>query len=111
MKVSVGMEMAKGEHYAQAITTDGVELFGQPVQNDQATIETMLNDAAVHGPVAVIIDMTSAGAQLILGVMAQRKVPVAYVSGLVMRRAADLYAGAVYAGKLNWNLLTTITPH
>ncbi len=29
-----------------------------------------------------------------LGVMAQHQVPVAYVSGLVMRRAADLYAGA-----------------
>ena len=94
IKVFVGVDMAKGEHYAQAITTDGEELFARPVQNDQAAIEKMLDAAAVHGPVAVIIDMTSSGAQLILGVMAQRGVPVAYVSGLVMRRAADLYAGA-----------------
>ena len=93
-KVFVGVDMAKGDHYAQAITTDGVELFSRPVQNDQAAIETMLDEAAVHGPTAVVLDMTSAGAQLLLGVMAQRRVPVAYVSGLVMRRAADLYAGA-----------------
>ena len=94
IKVFVGVDMAKEEHYAQAITTDGEELFSRPVQNDQAAIEKMLDAAVVHGPVAVIINMTSSGAQLMLGVMAQREMPVAYVSGLVMRRAADLYAGA-----------------
>ena len=94
IRVFVGVDMAKGEHFAQAITTDGVELFSRAVSNDQAALEKMLTDAAVAGPVAVVVDMTSAGAQLLLGVMAQHQVPVAYVSGLVMRRAADLYAGA-----------------
>lgn len=94
IKVFVGVDMAKGEHYAQAITTEGVELFARPVPNDQAAIEKMLDDATVGGRVAVVVDMTSAGAQLMLGVTAQRQVPVAYVSGLVMRRAADLYAGS-----------------
>ena len=93
-EVFVGVDMAKGDHYAQAITVDGVELFSRSVRNDQAAIETMLDEAAVHGPTAVVLDMTSAGAQLLLGVMAQRRVPVAYVNGLVMRRAADLYAGS-----------------
>ena len=94
IEVFVGVDMAKEEHYTQAITTDGMELFSRPVCNDQAAIEKLLNDAQAHGPAAVVIDMTSAGAQLMLGVMAQNRVPVAYVSGLVMRRAADLYAGA-----------------
>ena len=92
--VFIGVDMAKDEHYAQAITTRGDELFARPVGNDQAAIETMLNDTADHGQVAVVIDMTAAGAQLLLGVLTQRQVPVAYVNGLVMRRAADLYAGA-----------------
>ena len=94
IEVFVGVDMAKEEHYAQAITTQGVELFSRPVQNDQAAIEAMLNKASAHGRVAIVVDMTSSGAQLLLGVMAQQRVPVAYVSGLVMRRAADLYAGA-----------------
>ena len=93
-EVFVGVDMAKGEHYAQAITTQGVELFARPVSNDQAAIEAMLNQASAHGRVAIVVDMTSSGAQLLLGVMAQQGVPVAYVNGLVMRRAADLYAGA-----------------
>ena len=92
--VFVGVDMAKGDHYAQAITSDGEELFAGPVRNDQAAMEAMLDRAQAHGRAAVVIDMTSAGAQLMLGVMARRQVPVAYVSGLVMRRAADLYAGA-----------------
>ena len=94
IEVFVGVDMAKEEHYAQAITTQGAELFSRPVTNDQAAIEAMLNQASAHGRVAIVVDMTSSGAQLLLGVMAQQGVPVAYVNGLVMRRAADLYAGA-----------------
>ena len=92
-EVFVGVDMAKSEHYAQAVTIGGVEVFGRPVLNDQSDIEAMLDAAAELGPVAVVIDMTASGAQLLLAVAAQRGVPVAYVTGLQMRRAADLYAG------------------
>jgi transposase len=93
-EVFVGVDMAKVEHYAQAITTEGVELFGRPIDNDEAAIEAMLDDAGEHGSVAVVIDMTASGAQLLLAIAAQRGVPVAYVTGLQMRRAAELYAGS-----------------
>ncbi len=89
--VFVGVDMAKEDHYAQAITANGEELFSGPVPNDQAAIEELLDRAETHGRAAVVIDMTSSGAQLLLGVTAHRQVPVAYVSGLVMRRAASLY--------------------
>ncbi len=92
-EVFVGVDMAKAEHYAQAITTGGVEVFDRPIDNDQATIEAMLDDAGEHGTVALVIDMTASGAQLLLKVAAERGVPVAYVTGLQMRRAAELYAG------------------
>jgi len=92
-EVFVGVDMAKAEHYAQAITADGVEGFGRPIDNDQAAIEAMLEDAGRHGTVALVIDMTASGAQLLLAIAAERGVPVAYVTGLQMRRAAELYAG------------------
>ncbi len=92
-EVFVGVDMAKAVHYAQVITTGGVELFGRPIDNGQAAIETMLEEAAEHGSVALVIDMTASGAQLLLAIAAQRGVPVAYVTGLQMRRAAELYAG------------------
>ena len=84
IKVFLGVDMAKGEYFAQAITTDGEELFNRPVSNDQTAIEKVLEDAGVVGPVAVVVDMTSAAAQLMLGVMAQHQVPVAYMRGLLV---------------------------
>jgi hypothetical protein len=41
----------------------------------------------------LMIDQPGSIAQLALAVAARRGVPVAYVPGLVMRRAADLYPG------------------
>lgn len=94
VEVFVGIDMAKVEHYAQAVTVGGVELFDRPIINDEAAIELMLDDAGEHGMVGLVIDMTASGAQLLLTIAAARGVPVAYVTGLQMRRAADLYAGS-----------------
>ena len=44
-------------------------------------------------PPGLAIDQPGSIAQLALAVAAQRGTPVAYVPGLVMRRAADLYPG------------------
>lgn len=93
IEVVVGVDMAKGDHFAQAVTVDGVELFARSLANDQADIEAAIAAAAEHGRVALVIDMTASVAQLLLSVAAERDVPVAYVTGLQMRRAADLYAG------------------
>ena len=41
-----------------------------------------------------VIDTTSSAASLLLEAATCREVPVAYVTGLAMWRAADLYAGA-----------------
>jgi hypothetical protein len=41
----------------------------------------------------LVIDQAGTIAQLALAVARGREVPVAYVRGLVMRRAADLYPG------------------
>lgn len=92
--VLVGVDMAKTEHFAHAVTDDGDELFARSVPNDEAAIEQVIDDAGEHGRVAVVIDMTASGAQLLLSVAARREVPVAYVTGLQMRRAAQLYAGS-----------------
>jgi len=91
--VFVGVDMAKGDHYAQAISAAG-ELFDRPVGNDEAAIAELIDAARVHGQVALVVDQPASGAQLLLAVARARGVPVAYVTGLQMRRAADLYAGS-----------------
>ena len=94
IEVFVGVDIAKGDHYACAVTAAGIEVLARSVRNDEAAIGRLIDDAAVHGAVALVIDSTSSAASLLLEVTARREVPVAYVTGLATRRAADLYAGA-----------------
>lgn len=92
--VFVGVDMAKQNHYAHVIDRDGTDLLDRPVGNDEVAIGRLIDDAGRHGSVALVIDMPSSAAQLLLAVARRRDVPVAYVTGLQMRRAAELYAGA-----------------
>ena len=48
----------------------------------------------MSGRVVLVIDTTRSGAHLLLAAAARRRIPVAYVTGLQMRRAAELYAGS-----------------
>lgn len=93
VQVVVGVDMAKTDHYAQAIHVDGTELFSRSVLNDEPAIRSLIEKASAHGRCALVIDMTASGAQLLLSVAASVDTPVAYVTGLQMRRAAELYAG------------------
>lgn len=91
--VFVGVDMGKTAHYAQVLNPDGSPAFDRPVPNDEAAIRRLVGDAALLGRVVLVIDQPSSMAQLLLTVAAGTKVAVAYVTGLAMRRAADLYAG------------------
>lgn len=91
--VWVGLDVGKGEHFADVLDDDGERLFARAVANDQAGLEALLDRAGRHGTPGLVIDQPGSIAQLALAVAARRGTPVAYVPGLVMRRAADLYPG------------------
>ena len=91
--VWVGLDVGKEEHFADVLDDDGERLFARAVANNQPDLETLLERAARHGTPGLVIDQPGSIAQLALAIAARRGVPVAYVPGLVMRRAADLYPG------------------
>jgi len=93
VSVWVGLDVGKSEHFADVLDDEGDRLFARPVTNGQADLEALLDRAGRHGTPALVIDQPGSIAQLALAVAARRGVPVAYVPGLVMRRAADLYPG------------------
>ncbi len=94
VEVFVGVDVAKADHWACAVTAGGEEVFSRAVANDEAAIDAMIEDAAGRGPAALVVDVTGSAASLLLEAAARRGAPVAYVPGLAMRRAADLYAGS-----------------
>jgi hypothetical protein len=91
--VWVGLDVGKEEHFAEVLDDVGERLFARSVVNDQGALEALLDRAGEHGVVGLVIDQPGSIAQLALAVARGREVPVAYVPGLVMRRAADLYPG------------------
>ena len=91
--VWIGLDVGKQAHFADVLDNDGERLFAQAVANGQGDLEALLDRAAGHGTPGLVIDQPGSIAQLALAVAAGRGVPVAYVPGLVMRRAADLYPG------------------
>lgn len=92
-EVFLGVDIAKEEHFCHAVTAAGEVLFTGAVSNDEAALDRMIDRAEQTGRAVIVIDTTSSAARLLLGTAARRNTPVAYVPGLVMRRAADLYAG------------------
>ena len=91
--VWIGLDIGKTEHFADVLDEAGSPLFARAVANDKAAIEALLARAESFGSPALVVDQPGSLARLVLGVAARRGVPVAYVPGLVMRRAADLYPG------------------
>lgn len=91
--VLVGLDVGKADHHATGVGLDGERLFVRPVRNEQASIEALIEASTEHGTPALVIDQPGSIAALVLAVARARGVPVAYVPGLVMRRAADLYEG------------------
>ena len=105
IEVFIGIDMGKEAHYANAITNDGDELFHMPVANDEAAINTLINRASEHGRAAFAIDQPASGAQLLIAAARVAGIPVAYITGLQMRRAAELYAGQAKTDPLDAQVL------
>ena len=91
--VWVGLDVGKDKHFAVVLDDAGDELFARSVGNDEADIDAVLGQAAEVDAVGLVIDQPGSIAQLAIAVADRRGIPVAYVPGLVMRRAADLYPG------------------
>jgi hypothetical protein len=91
--VWVGLDVGKEAHFADVLDNDGESLFALAVTNDEADLDAVLDQAGGHGTPGLVIDQPGSLGQLAIAVAARRKIPVAYVPGLVMRRAADLYPG------------------
>jgi transposase len=89
----VGLDVGKEDHHATVVSAAGERLFELAVGNDEAALERLLDRALESGPCALVIDQPGSIGSLAVMVARRRGVPVAYVPGLVMRRASELYPG------------------
>lgn len=93
VEIWIGLDVGKEFHHAVVLDDAGATLFDRRITNGEAELITVLDTATSHGVAALVIDQPGSIAQLALALARAREVPVAYIPGLVMRRAADLYPG------------------
>lgn len=87
----IGLDVGKADHHATVVDAAGTVVFDRAVRNDETAIERLLDNAGVGA--ALVIDQPGSIGALAVAVARRRGVPVAYVPGLVMRRASQLYPG------------------
>ena len=92
--VWVGIDAGKVKHHAAAVDGDGELLWSMKVSNDQQAIADLVARAAVGGvEVRCAVDLTSAAAALLLGLLLPTGQKVVYVPGRTVNRMAGAFRG------------------
>jgi len=90
----IGVDAGKLAHHATAVDADGRVLWSRPVANDQPTIEKLIAQARhTATEVRSAVDLTSAGAALLLALLVVAEQTVVYVPGSMVNRMAGAFAG------------------
>ena len=89
--VWIGLDVGKADHHATVMDAAGEVRFARAVRNDEKAIDQLLDAAGERA--ALVIDQPRSIGTLAVAVARRRGIPVAYVPGLVMRRASELYPG------------------
>ena len=96
-KAWAGVDVGKGFHWAHVVDARGTELLSRRVQNDEADLLALIDEAlSLAGEVAWAVDQPGGGAALLLALLWERGQGVCYVPGLSVDRLAA-YAGLVPA--------------
>jgi transposase len=90
----VGIDAGKVSHHATLVDADGTIVWSRQVRNDQAAVEQLIAKAAATATtVRWAVDLTSAGAALLLALLIAAGQRVVYVPGTVVNRMSDTFAG------------------
>lgn len=88
-----GLDVGKSEHHATALDPSGRKVFDKPLPQDEAKLRVLFTKLQEHGRVLVIVDQPTTIGALPVAVARDCGCEVAYLPGLAMRKAADLYPG------------------
>jgi transposase len=90
----VGVDVGKEFHWAQVLDASGRQLLSRKVENDEADILELIDEALSSAEKVVwAVDQPGGSAALLLGLLWERNQRVLYVPGLSVDRARDTYRG------------------
>jgi transposase len=91
--VIIGVDVGKQGHHAVALTKDGEKLLDKALPNTEAGLEKLFAGLEGRGRLLLVVDQPATIGALPVAVARACGVRTAYLPGLTMRRAADLYPG------------------
>ena len=92
--VFLGLDVGKGEHHGHGLTPAGKKVFDKRLPNSEPRLREVFDKLKTKfGTVLVIVDQPANIGALPLAVARDCGCEVAYLPGLAMRRAADMYEG------------------
>jgi transposase len=93
-KVWVGIDAGKEFHWAHVLDASGTELLSQKIENDEADIVRLIDEAlSLAEEIVWAVDQPGGSAALLLALLWERNQRVYYVPGLSVNRASDAYRG------------------
>ena len=93
-KVWAGVDAGKEFHWAHVLDAAGRQLLSRRVENDEADILKLIDEAlSLAGEVVWAVDQPGGGAALLLSLLWERNQRVLFVPGLTVDRARDTYRG------------------
>ena len=91
-KAWAGVDAGKEFHWAYLLDASGRELLSRKVENDEADISRLIDEAlSLAEEVVWAVDQLGGGAALLLALLWERNQRVLYVPGLTVDRARDAY--------------------
>ena len=93
-RVWAGVDVGKGFHWAHVLDASGRELLSRRVENDEADIARLIDEALSFAKEVIwAVDQPGGSAALLLALLWERDQKVLYVPGLTVDRARDTYRG------------------
>ena len=89
-KAWAGVDAGKEFHWAYLLDASGRELLSRKVENDEADISRLIDEALwLAEEIVWAVDQLGGGAALLLALLWERNQRVLYVPGLTVDRARD----------------------
>lgn len=93
-KAWVGIDAGKEMHWAHVLDASGTELLSRKVENDEAKLSELIDEALRFAEeVLWAVDQPAGSAALLLTLLWERGQRVFYIPGLTVDRARDTYRG------------------
>jgi transposase len=93
-KAWAGVDAGKEFHWAHVLDASGTELLSRKVENDEADLSTLIDEAlSLAEDVIWAVDQPGGSAALLLALLWEQNQRVLYISGLTVDRSRNAYRG------------------